>query len=219
MDKEQFFQLTQQVSNITTENELKAWFRAFAKVVPHQFCLLGEWPLTLVSLPVCINFPVEKLKACLTDTQWQKDPLFISLDNRLGRSLLAVDPIAHPIFGRRLIVYGAPGPQLNNMLLMSFGNRQPSEDEINAIYFLAPHLHHAVKQLGGGSVPDTGIDLSSREREILIWLRYGKSNWEISQLMSITERTVKFHLQNIYKKLNVNNRTYAAIRANEMGLM
>ncbi|BAJ03430.1 helix-turn-helix transcriptional regulator [Shewanella violacea] len=62
-------------------------------------------------------------------------------------------------------------------------------------------------------------ELTKREREILAWSSEGKSSWEIGMICSITERTVKFHLKNIYKKLNVQNRAQAIVCAIRQGLI
>ena len=52
--------------------------------------------------------------------------------------------------------------------------------------------------------------LTSREEEVLSWVRRGKSNQEIALILNVGVNTVKKHLQNIYVKLGVNNRTAAA---------
>ena len=53
--------------------------------------------------------------------------------------------------------------------------------------------------------------LTSREKELLVYLLKGKSNKEISDLVCVSTETVKTHLQNIYRKLGVKNRMEAAI--------
>lgn len=53
-------------------------------------------------------------------------------------------------------------------------------------------------------------DLSEREIEVLGLVAQGLTNTQIAQRLSVSDNTVKFHLQNIYQKLNVNNRTEAA---------
>lgn len=52
--------------------------------------------------------------------------------------------------------------------------------------------------------------LTRREREILETVAEGCSNREVAKRFFVTEQTVKFHLSNLYKKLNVNNRTQAS---------
>jgi DNA-binding NarL/FixJ family response regulator len=63
----------------------------------------------------------------------------------------------------------------------------------------------------------TTESLSERELEVLQWLASGASNREIGRRLSITENTVKRHVYNIFGKLNVRNRTQAALRAGKLG--
>lgn len=60
--------------------------------------------------------------------------------------------------------------------------------------------------------------LSNREQEVLQWLTSGASNREIGQRLYITESTVKRHVYNIFGKLNVRNRTQAALQARRLGI-
>jgi len=62
-------------------------------------------------------------------------------------------------------------------------------------------------------------NLSEREKEVLTWSKRGKSSWEISAILNITERTVNFHVNNIMQKLNAVNRTQAVAVAIERGLI
>lgn len=61
--------------------------------------------------------------------------------------------------------------------------------------------------------------LTAREREILKWLYYGKSNSEIAAILNVSTFTVKNHVQNILLKLSANNRSHAVWRAIEIGLV
>ena len=60
--------------------------------------------------------------------------------------------------------------------------------------------------------------LSPREREILTFLTRGASNKEIARTLDLAESTVKIHVQNILKKLNLLSRVQAAVYAVEHGL-
>jgi DNA-binding CsgD family transcriptional regulator len=51
--------------------------------------------------------------------------------------------------------------------------------------------------------------LTPRQREVLHWVAQAKSNWQIGQILGCAEGTVKKHLQRIYRKLGVENRTAA----------
>ena len=61
--------------------------------------------------------------------------------------------------------------------------------------------------------------LTQREREVLFWLSQGFSNIEISAKMVLSEKTVKNHVSHLLKKLNLNDRTQAAVLAWRMGLV
>ena len=54
------------------------------------------------------------------------------------------------------------------------------------------------------------LGLTSREGEVLSWLSKGKTNRDIAQILGLSPRTVDKHLEQIYSKLGVENRTAAA---------
>jgi DNA-binding CsgD family transcriptional regulator len=92
---------------------------------------------------------------------------------------------------------------------------------------LLPFLHLALQRLGeleagdGAARPLASMAraLSLREREILAWVREGKSNFEVGRILGISTMTVKNHLQRIYKTLGVSNRTHALARCLALGLL
>ncbi len=61
--------------------------------------------------------------------------------------------------------------------------------------------------------------LSDREYEVLCLLAQGKTNPEIAQQLTISVGTVKIHVEHILAKLRVSDRTQAAVRAIELGLL
>ncbi len=50
------------------------------------------------------------------------------------------------------------------------------------------------------------IHLTLREQEVAQWVCCGKSNEEIARILTISERTLKFHLKNLYLKLQISSR-------------
>lgn len=60
--------------------------------------------------------------------------------------------------------------------------------------------------------------LSAREREILRGIARGASNKEIGRELGIAETTVKVHVQNVLRKMQVSTRVHAAVVATEIGL-
>ncbi len=61
--------------------------------------------------------------------------------------------------------------------------------------------------------------LSGREKDILKWAAIGKTSWEISSILKISERTVNFHLNNAASKLNVTGRRAACSIAIARGVI
>jgi len=66
-------------------------------------------------------------------------------------------------------------------------------------------------QVPGGD----GLELSSREQEILGWVCRGKTNLDIAAVLDISPFTVKNHVQRIFRKIGVSNRTHAAAKYNQ----
>ena len=57
--------------------------------------------------------------------------------------------------------------------------------------------------------------MTNREVEVLKWLKEGKSSFEVSMILNISERTVNFHCNNIMRKLDAVNRVQAVAVALE----
>ncbi len=70
-------------------------------------------------------------------------------------------------------------------------------------------------------LPDEGLPepLSEREKEVLRLVAQGLSNREIAQKLVLAEGTVKNHVTAILQKLGVRDRTQAALRARQLGLL
>ncbi|WP_081304523.1 LuxR C-terminal-related transcriptional regulator [Aeromonas hydrophila] len=65
----------------------------------------------------------------------------------------------------------------------------------------------------------TSSKLSSRENDCLFWACEGKTAWEISKIIGLSQRTVTFHLMNIISKLQANNRQHAVALAIMKGIV
>ena len=92
---------------------------------------------------------------------------------------------------------------------------------IEAIRGHLGHLYRLSDEVEGARVawgapkadPQCGCPLTAREREVLEWLCAGKTDRDIGDILAIGHRTVHKHLQRIYEKLGVENRTAAVARA------
>ena len=59
----------------------------------------------------------------------------------------------------------------------------------------------------------SALPITERESEVLLWIAHGKTNREIGTILSMSPRTANKHLEQIFRKLNVENRTAAAVIA------
>jgi DNA-binding CsgD family transcriptional regulator len=85
---------------------------------------------------------------------------------------------------------------------------------------IVPHFHLALagifrKRPAGKE----NICLSVREKEVLNWMKQGKSSWDMSVILGISKSTVNFHVYNIIQKLGATNRTQAVAVATRLGLI
>ncbi|GGY27724.1 helix-turn-helix transcriptional regulator [Paludibacterium paludis] len=109
----------------------------------------------------------------------------------------------------------------NLACLISLAGKDVSMDRqlVEMVNTLVPHLHQAViRTTIPATVNQPGIVLSHREHDIFHWMSHGKTNWEIATILDISERTVKFHVANIIRKLNANNRTHAIVLGLQLGI-
>ncbi|WP_328284222.1 helix-turn-helix transcriptional regulator [Pseudoalteromonas sp. SMS1] len=73
---------------------------------------------------------------------------------------------------------------------------------------LGPHLLLALKRC----ISKETVKITKRERDCILWASEGKTSWEISQILGISERTVNFHLSNCIEKTNSANRQQAIVK-------
>jgi DNA-binding response OmpR family regulator/DNA-binding CsgD family transcriptional regulator len=57
------------------------------------------------------------------------------------------------------------------------------------------------------------FSVTSREAEVLLWVARGKTNREIAQILELSPRTINKHLEQLFRKIGVENRTTAATQA------
>src|ERR1700733_11150014 len=99
----------------------------------------------------------------------------------------------------------------------------PENEQLQLQYMGKLGPNEFLLRLAKDSSSDTPIEFSSelglttREGEVLSWLSKGKTNRDIAQILGLSPRTVDKHLEQIYAKLGVENRTAAAAIATSTG--
>ncbi|MBV7393637.1 response regulator transcription factor [Mameliella sediminis] len=98
----------------------------------------------------------------------------------------------------------------------------PAKSLVNAVRFMAMGEKYApIDFMTAPEAEETNPlakKLTPREMDVLKGLGEGKSNKEIARDLGLTEPTIKLHMKTLYRKLEVNNRTQAALAAREAGL-
>lgn len=93
-------------------------------------------------------------------------------------------------------------------------------DECTRVHMLAVAFHERYCVLTASmSRQRPCVVLTPREHACLSWVACGKSSWDISRLMGLSEHTVNFHLKNAMRKLDTASRFAAAVRAVSQGLI
>jgi DNA-binding CsgD family transcriptional regulator len=115
----------------------------------------------------------------------------------------------------------SPAPAGGGSLLAFRGSSMRCDARsVGTLEFLAPHLQLACSRvLRGEQAASSQAVLSAREAEVLQWLHQGKSSWEVSVILGISESTVNFHVSNITRKLGAVNRGQALAIAARRGLL
>ncbi len=117
--------------------------------------------------------------------------------------------------------HGVRNPTGNTGSIFSFaGDFMEREDRTEAILRHAiPHLHNALGRVVNVFSPVKKVTVTHREREVLNWLKSGKTNAEISEIMRISENTVKYHVKTIMNKFGSATRAQCVAIAVEQGLI
>lgn len=95
----------------------------------------------------------------------------------------------------------------------------PCDDLLETVRLVHSGKKHITKEVGAKLAERTSFpELTEREMDVLRLMVKGMSNQEIGAALFIAEGTVKFHVNHILNKMNVNDRTQAVIAALKRGL-
>jgi LuxR family transcriptional regulator, quorum-sensing system regulator SolR len=160
------------------------------------------------------------------------------IGERNGVAPLAGDVASHMRGGQGIaarVRSGAPDSlEVGTLLQLECAN--VSEHLALLVNFVSIHLHSTlalkiieVEPSGPGfnlgepassaQIDLSGVRLTRKERDVIKWVIEGKTAWEIGRILCVSERTVKFHLTNVYEKLKVSNRAQAVAKVSRLGLI
>ena len=152
--------------------------------------------------------------------RWQSDPAGNLSDPKAaavmerGARYGLVDGIMVPIFG----AYGYAG-------IVSFSSAitQPDDSRLlltfQALAFTVFQRLTALNGLGAAVTEGAEVNLTARERDCLFWASKGKTDGEIAQILSISESTVHFHIENAKRKFGAQSRIQVIVQTLERGII
>jgi transcriptional regulator EpsA len=231
---------------VQTPEEFFLWSQgALQGFIPHEvlWCAHGNFERTRMryesfsrALPCSrtdtqVTDPANGLMPRLVD-DWLsggRAPRLISHDgpNQAGRRQLLADlkRCGYP----HVVSHGVKEMQGDHASFFVFAGleRPPGPRDAYLIELLMPHMHLALYRVlasaqedkPAAAAPKRDALLSKREIQVLHWVKNGKTNPEIGQILGISLPTVKNHLQKVMRKLNVNNRAQAVGRSATLRLV
>lgn len=91
--------------------------------------------------------------------------------------------------------------------------------ELGALCLAATATYHAFSRFAAQPVAGEPVKLTPRELELLRWSRCGKTAWESSSILGISQATAQFHIKNAIGKLGAVSKQQAVLRALELRLI
>ncbi len=170
------------------------------------------------------NYPMEWLKVYAESNLFYVDPIIWHNFQSPGAQLWTE---TYKEYGEKVsqdfidksndfgICYGASGglydkvAEVSTIFTFASSRDRFEQHHKEILSIVSPHLHQAFLRIINQSHVDLLSSISEREKEIINWMKEGKTNWEISIILSISENTVKFHIKNIENKLSAVNKAHA----------
>lgn len=146
---------------------------------------------------------------------WQTAFKTLDTQNRKAREFVTMASDYHLKDGLAHLVGDRESGTLLSLAIDSADNHYFSQ----LLSHVTPHLHVAMQRITARNNNPSLPALTERETEVLKWTGEGKSSWEIGMILNISERTVKYHTNNIKSKLNAVNRAHAVAKAFRFGII
>ena len=200
----------------------------FFRTEPHQKGIY-------LDASIISNYPNEFIERYKSHCHAHKDPLVnhcqlsiepIIWDDQVFQAvpeLLETAQTSGLRYGWSQSVHDAKGAV--SILSLSRDHTPLTQDEFNEkaadVLWLCNQLHSAMitKYLPCTSISNHICHLSIREVEVLKWTAEGKTASDIAMILSLTTRTVNFHISSAIRKMGACNKTSAVVIATKSGLL
>lgn len=229
-------------NNAQTKEELTQKFLKFLESFGIDRFIMGQishdtTALKEKHLGLMVNYPPEWMSHYVESHYVNHDPVYqTALTARRPFTWEAVEQDKHITKKARLVMdearenklYGGIGLSihrpLGSIIGMGFAGSEKGvrsdQDAISMIYAAANQYFIVYADLTKfDDLDNQEVQLTARESEVLHWLARGKTKSEVSDILSISESSIKRHCESIFRKLGVNNIQLAIAKSLRMGLV
>jgi DNA-binding CsgD family transcriptional regulator len=88
-----------------------------------------------------------------------------------------------------------------------------SEQNLSLLQLVGAFAFEAARRMRRNRLSQGPVQLTDRQREVVMWAARGKSDWEIAKVLGVSEATVGEHLRHAYERYGVGKRTQVAVHA------
>jgi LuxR family transcriptional regulator, quorum-sensing system regulator CciR len=88
-----------------------------------------------------------------------------------------------------------------------------AQEHLPLLQLVGAFAFEAARRMRRMQVSSAPIQLTDRQRECVMWAARGKSDWEIAQVLGLSEATVGEHLRHAFERYDVGKRTMVAVHA------
>ena len=222
-----------------SEEDFRRLVLSLQDLVPFEFALCSLASISYRSADpyrmINVSYPPSWLDRYMSEQLDLVDPVVVEYRLHFGLQYWSDSYEKHPE-ARQFIMsasdyglrtgysYGLRTESGSGASLFSFGGRsmERSPRTFHILGRIVPHLHQALVRIVtplNRLQEATHAKLSPREKEVLLWIKEGKTTSEISSTLSVSERTVKFHVRNTLRKVRASTRAQAVAVSLEKGLI
>jgi DNA-binding CsgD family transcriptional regulator len=150
--------------------------------------------------------------------EWSEIPRYLELRKKQRLCLnLGEEAGLHNGVG---ILMRGPRNQTAGIALATVEKKDAFDGDLDLVAAYCHHFYAAFKRFKKLPAPDQpNIFLTDRERDILSMVLHGRSDAAIAGKLNMSVHTVDSHMRKIFRKLEVNNRTMAVVKALTLGLI
>lgn len=229
------FEIVDKWARCSSSASFEDTIKSLPSLLPYEvsLCAIGNANSLTINKLINNKFPLDYLQHYFTKRMIQNDPFvsktlvsekphFWNVENYKDKSEYKRFVMFNKDFGLNLGLSSAFSESNGKVtfLCLSKPLENPRKHHLQIVNFIMPHLHitfNRLYNLGNGNC--NSHSLSNKELEVLKWIKEGKTNWEISKIINISEATVKFHIANVLKKLDAVNRGHAVAMALQTGIL